>query len=293
MIDNSGFKDVKPFDFRQIRRLSPRIEKKLEEVNLRFAQNLVLLFKTTIGESKEEILVSSQKAGLESIMVEKSGEKFDFTFQLDSRQDGRLALDKNLASQLLCFYLGYPDGEKVSPAKLSKIEESALFQLVEGIVKELQNAWAEGIKIDNLTFCYGKEPGQKRLVVSRFSVKCGMTSGEIQIGYPFSVLDKVCTGDLSLSMESKQKIKELIEDSEVDLTCVLGNVETHSHASLQLTLNQIAELKPGNVILMDREGDSEVTITIQEKNRFRGVPGIYNSRKGVKIVSTFSQEERR
>ncbi len=265
----------------------PELKRGWMEVNFRFAQNLVLLFKTIIGESKEEILVSSQRAGLESIIFEKSGEKFDFTLQLDSRQDGRLALDKNLASQLLCFYLGYPDGERVSPAKLSKIEKSVLFQLVEGIVKELQNAWAESIKIDNLTFCYGKEPGQERLVVSRFSVKCGMTSGEIEIGYPFSFLDKVCTGGLSSSMESKQKIKELIEDSEVELTCVLGKAETHSDASLRLTLNQIAELKPGYIILMDREGDSEVTISIQEKNRFRGIPGIYNSRKGVKIVSTF------
>lgn len=288
MIDNSGFKEVKPFDFRQIRKLPPRMEKKLDEVNLRFAQNLVLLFKTIIGESKEEILVSSQRAGLEPIVIEKSEEKLDFTFQLDFRQDGRLALEKNLASRLLCFYLGYPAGEKISPAKLSKIEESVLFQLVEGIVKELQNAWAEGIKIDNLTFCYGKAPEQERLVVSRFSVKCGMASGEIEIGYPFSVLDKVFTGYLSSSMESKQKIEESIEDSEIELTCVLGNIETHSDASLRLTLNQIAELKPGYIILMDKEEDSEVTISIQEKNSFRGIPGIYNGKKGVKIVSTFS-----
>ena len=115
-----------------------------------------------------------------------------------------------------------------------------------------------------------------------------MTSGEIEIGYPLSFLDEVCTGDLSSSMESKQKIKELIEDSELELTCILGKVETHGHASLRLTLNQVSELKPGDVILMDREGDSEVIISIQEKNRFRGVPGIYNGRKGVKIVSIFS-----
>jgi flagellar motor switch protein FliM len=287
MIDNSGFNEVKPFDFRQIRRLPSRIEKKLEEINFLFVQKLILNFKTIAEESKEEILVSSQRARLEPTVIEKSGEKFDFTFHLDSRQDGRLALDKNLVSQLLCFYLGYPDGEKVSPAKLSKIEENALFQLVEGIVKELQNAWADGIKIDNLTFCYGKAPGQESLVVSRFSVKCGMTSGEIEIGYPFSVLDKVCTADLSSSMESKQKIKELIEDSEVELTCVLGKVGAYCNTPLQLTLSQIAELKPGNVILMDSEGDSEVTISIQEKNSCRGIPGIYNGRKGVKIVSTF------
>lgn len=288
MIDNSGFKDVKPFDFRQIRRLPPRIEKKLEEVNYRFAQNLILLFKTTIGESKEEVLVSSQKAGLESIMVEKSGEKFDFTFQIESGQEGRFEFDRNLASHLLCFYLGYPEGERVSQEKLTRIEESALLQLSKDIVKELQNAWAEYLRIGELTWGYGKETGQERLIVSRFSVKCGMTSGEVEIGYPSSFLDKVCTGDLSSSMESKQKIKELIEDSEVDLTCVLGNIETHSDASLRLTLNQVSELKPGYIILMDREGDSEVTISIQEKNRFRGVPGIYNSRKGVKIISTFS-----
>jgi len=288
MIDNSGFKDVKPFDFRQIRRLPPRIEKKLEEVNYRFAQNLILLFKTIAGERKEEILVSSQRAGLEPITVKESGEKFDFSFQIESGQLGRFKFDRNLASHLLSFYLGYPTGERVSPGKLTKIEESSLFQLVEGIVKELQNAWTKSIKIDNLNLCYGRESGQERLIVSRFSVNCGTISGEIEVGYPLPVLNKVSNEDSSSSMESKQKIKELIEDSEVDLTCVLGNVETHSQASLQLTLNQIAELKPGNVILMDREGDSEVTISIQEKNRFRGVPGIYNSKKGVKIVSTFS-----
>jgi len=288
MIENSRFKDAKPFDFRQIRKFPLRIEKKLGEVNLRFAQNLVLLFKTVIDENKEEILVSSQRAGLEPVIDEKSGGKFDFTFQIEPGLQGRFTFDRNLASQLLCFYLGYPTEERISLEKLTKIEESALLQLSKDIVKELQNAWAEGIKIDNLTFYYGKEPGQERLVVSRFSVKCGMTSGEIEIGYPFSFLDKVCTGDLSSSMESIQKIKELIEDSEVDLTCVLGNVGAYCNTPLQLTLSQIAELKPGNVILMDREEDSEVTISIQEKNSFRGIPGIYNGRKGVKIVSTIS-----
>lgn len=287
MIDNSGFNEVKPFDFRQIRKLPISIEKKLEEVNLRFVQNLILLFKTIVGESKEEILVSSQRAEMESSFVEKSGERFDFTLQIDSHQDGRLALDKNLASQLLCFYLGYPTGERVSQVKLTKIEKSALFQLVEGIVKELQNAWAKDLSIGKLSSGYrkGLEDG---LVVSRFLVKFGMTSGEIEISYPFSVLDKVCTGDLSSSMESKQKIKELIENSEAELTCVLGKVGAYCNTSLQLTLSQVAELKPGNVILMDREGDSEVIIFIREKKSFRGIPGIYNGRKGVKIVSTFS-----
>jgi len=288
MIDNSGFKEMKPFDFRQICKLPPRIEKKLEEVNYRFAQNLILLFKTIAGERKEEILVSSQRAGLEPITVKENGEKFDFSFQIESGQLGRFKFDRNLASHLLSFYLGYPTEERVSSGKLTKIEEISLFKLTKKMVTELQNAWIEDIKIDNLNLCYGREPGQERLVVSRFSVKCGMTSGEIEIGYPFSFLDKVCTGGLSSSMESKQSIKKLIEDSEVELTCVLGNIETHSDASLRLTLNQIAELKPGYIILMDREGDSEVTISIQEKNRFRGAPGIYNGRKGVKIVSTFS-----
>lgn len=287
MIDNSGFKEVKPFDFRQIRRLSPRIEKKLEEVNLQFAQNLVPLFKTIIGESKEEVLVSSQRAEIESSFVEKNRERFDFAFQLDSRQDGRLALDKNLASQLLCFYLGYPDRERVSQEKLTRIEEGALLQLSKDIVKELQNAWAKDLSIGKLSSGYrkGLEDG---LVVSKFSVKFGMTSGEIEISYPFSVLDKVHTGDLSSSMESKQKIKELIEDSEVELSCFLGKVGAYCNTPLQLTLSQVAELKPGYIILMDREGDSEVIISIQEKNGFRGIPGIYNGRKGVKIVSTFS-----
>ena len=55
MIDNSGFNEVKPFDFRQIRKFPLRIEKKLGEVNLRFAQNLVLLFKTVIDENKEAL----------------------------------------------------------------------------------------------------------------------------------------------------------------------------------------------------------------------------------------------
>ncbi|MDP3024748.1 MAG: FliM/FliN family flagellar motor switch protein [candidate division Zixibacteria bacterium] len=288
MIDNSGFKDVKPFDFRQIRRLPPRIEKKLEEVNYRFAQNLILFFKTIAGERKEEVLVSSQRAGLEPITVKESGEKFDFAFQIESGQLGRFKFDRNLASHLLSLYLGYPTEERVSPGKLTKIEEISLFKLTKKMVTELQNAWIEDIKIDNLNLCYGRESGQERLIVSRFSVNCGTISGEIEVGYPLPVLNKVSTEDSSSSIESKQKIKELIEDSEVELTCVLGNVETHSHASLQLTLNQIAELKPGNVILMDREGDSEVTILIQEKNRFRGAPGIYNSRKGVKIVATFS-----
>jgi flagellar motor switch protein FliM len=288
MIANSGFKDVKPFDFRQIHRLPLRIEKKLEEVDFKFAQGLVLLFRTIIGESKGEVLVSAHKAELEPINIEKGEEKFDFTFLIEPGQPGRFTCDRNLASHLLCFYLGYPDGGRISQMKLSKIEESALLQLVKDIVKELQNVWAKDLSIGGLTRGYGKGSDKDRLVVSRFSVKCGMTSGEVEIGYPFSLLDKVCTGDLISSMEYKQKIKELIEDSEVKLTCVLGKVETYSHASLQLTLNQISELRPGNVILMDKERDSEVTISIQEKNRFRGVPGIYNSRKGVKIIQTFS-----
>jgi flagellar motor switch protein FliM len=286
-MDCSKFKNVRTFDFRQLRRLPPGIEKKLEKVNLRFAQNLVAFFRSIAGESKEEILVSSHQTTLEPFIAEKEAGKFDFTFQIEPGQMGRLALDRNMITGLLCFYLGYPDSKKVSPMNLSKIEMSALFQLVKDMVKELQNAWGEDLSLNELSSGYGKGLAAGP-VVSKFYVKFGTASGEMETGYPLTVLDRISNEASNSKIEFKQRIKELIEDSDVELTCVLGNAETYYHASLHLTLNQIAELKPGNVILTDKEGDSEITALIQEKNKFRGVPGIYKGRKGVKITHVFS-----
>ncbi len=286
MVEDSLVKKVKPFDFRQIRKLSPRTEKKLNEVNIRFAQNLISLVRTIAGEDREEVLVSSHLAELEPVSVEKSAEEFDFTFKIEPGKRCRLALDRNLGIKLVSLCLGHPDGERSSSKELTRLEENALLQLLRDMVKELQNAWAEDLKMGELNFGYGKRSDKDRLVVSRFAVKFGITSGEMEIGYPLSLFDEIETGDSSTRMEYKQKIKELVEDSEVELTCILGNADTHSHASVQLTLNQIAELQTGNVILMDGEGDFEVTFSIQERNRFRGVPGIYNGKRGVRITST-------
>lgn len=287
MIEDPLLKKVKPFDFRRVRRLSFTLEKKLDEVNLRFSQNLTRLFSALAGEGKEGILVSPHRTESEPADVEKSAEEFDFVFQIEPGEQGRLMLEKNLASGLLCLYLGYPEGERSSSTKLTRIEEEALSQLVKDMLAELQNAWAEDLKIGELTRGKGEGSGDE-LVVSRFSVEPGTTSGKMRIGYPVHVLEKSHTGDSSSRIESREKIRELIEGSEVELACVLGKPETHSHASLRLTLNQIAELKPGYIILMDKEGDSEVTLSIQEKNKFRGLAGSYKDKLGVQIVSAFS-----
>ncbi|HVP37082.1 MAG TPA: FliM/FliN family flagellar motor switch protein [Terriglobales bacterium] len=236
---------------------------------------------------KEDILISSQAVTSERYISEKSAEDLVFAFEIEPGEKGYLSLDRNMISHLLKLYLGYPDKDTTSTLKLTGIEENALFQLVKDMVKELHKAWTDDLRIGEISPDHGKGSGD-RFAVSKFTVKFNNTSGEIAISYPNSVLDKICCDVSSSRIQFKQDIKELIEDSVAELNCVLGNVETHSHASLQLTLNQIAELKPGDVILTDKEGDSQVTISIQGKNKFEGIPGIYKDKKGVKITSFFS-----
>ena len=106
MIEDPLLKKVKPFDFRQVRRLSFTLEKKLDEVNLRFSQNLTLLLRTLAGESKEEFLVSPQAPEIERVKSEKRTEEFQFAFQLEPPAQGRFSVEKNLANHL--HYQSHP-----------------------------------------------------------------------------------------------------------------------------------------------------------------------------------------
>lgn len=289
MNNKTTSKEVKKFDFKDPGRLPLGVKRKLEEVHNKFAENLSDFFKNFSMGKIEVISCPAQKLSSGSALAECKNNEFSFIFELDNDHKGRLTIEEATAAQILNYYLGYAKEKKIIGSRLTRIEQQALSGMVTELLERLRSAWFDDLKIGAVNHASGKIPTQQdELVIARLSVKIEDVQGDIKLVYPFSSVDNVRYCNSDSVPGRKEKLKALLQDLDVEVSCVLGNAETPGNAPLKLTLNQVTVLKPGDIILMNEEPNTEVTLSIQDKNKFKGIPGVSRGKQSMKITSVVS-----
>lgn len=270
-------KDIKVSDFKKEEGFSPEVKRKLEEVHHLFARDLTAFLNISGIEETEVTFVESRYLKSARQTTEGFEKKFHFVFELDSNQKGVLEIDKGTAIHTLTCLLGYADEGKISFNRLTKIEQITLNRLVCDMLRELQNSWKNNLKIGNSLKDSEKETlTQNEFIHLKFSVGGEKIAGDINIFYPLSVINSSLFTNLNQE-EEQEKIKLLLEDSKLDLIYILGRAS--------LTPDQLLELKPEDIIVLDSESNTEGELLIQSQSKFRGIAGVHKNRKAVKITS--------
>jgi flagellar motor switch protein FliM len=211
------------------------------------------------------------------------------------RGSGLFALDPALVFAIVDnFFGGNGRQQPVEGREFAPTEMRVIQMLLRAAFTDMREAWAPVAAIDvelvkselNPSFVQIAAPAEP-VVICGFQLALEGGGGEMHVVLPLSMLEplkevlEAGAGGASAVQDDRwlASLKEDIQDAEIELSTMLG------HASV--TLNQLVNLKPGDVIPCDFSG--KATVLAEGVPLFRGSYGVSRGHQSVR----FEQRVRR
>lgn len=186
---------------------------------------------------------------------------------------------------------------KIEGKDFTPIEIKIARKIVMSAVDDLEKAWAP---VFPLKIHYSRTeinpqfvaivPPSDVVIATAFDVELEKVSGSVKLIIPYSTLEPI-KSKLSVGFQSEQmevdhiwinRIKNQLMGTQANLSVTLG------HA--WLNLNDLLELKRGDVIILDHDADKPLDIQIEGIHKFRGTPGVLKGNKAVKITEVMGEQ---
>ncbi|MFA5530660.1 MAG: flagellar motor switch protein FliM [Thiohalomonadaceae bacterium] len=207
------------------------------------------------------------------------------------RGTGLVVLDPKLVFIVVDNYFG-GDGRyhaKIEGREFTPTEQRVIQMLLNLAFNDLHEAWAPVMNIDfefmnsevNPQFANIVSPTEV-VVTSKFHIELEGGGGDLHITMPYSMLEPI-REILDAGIQSDRtdtddrwitSLREEVKGAEVELESTL--------ASVQLSLRDILNMKPGDVIPI--EMPEQVTLRAEQVPVFRGTLGVSNENLAIKIV---------
>jgi len=194
---------------------------------------------------------------------------------------------------------GLGQGQEKARA-LTEIEETAIERVVRGILANLADGWKNIVELrpkleaveSNPLFIQVVSPSDSCIVIS-LSARIGDQRGAINVCIPYVVLEPVLP---RLSVQqwfaaTKRETPAHIRDS---LRRRLGQVMVSIRAELgrtEITVRDLLNLEVGDVVPLDSNLDDEVSVFVEDEEKFRGRPGTVSNRLAVQVTEVVSGGE--
>jgi flagellar motor switch protein FliM len=217
------------------------------------------------------------------------------------RGSALLVIESKLAYALVDSFFGGDDRpySKVEGKDFTPIEISIVRKVVDLAIDDLEAAWESIHPIDcafvrteiNPQFV-GIVPPTDVVIASAFDVELENASGTITLVIPYSTIEpikqKLSTGFQVESDQTDKKlwtsiIKDQLLDTELDVKVNLGQSE--------ISLNELMNLKVGDVIPLDQDANGEFDILVQEVRKFKGLYGVYHGSVAMQITKPIIKEK--
>jgi len=182
------------------------------------------------------------------------------------------------------------DSFKIEGRDFTRIENGLIRKVVLSALADLEEVWKP---IANLSIVYQRSEVNPQFVqvalpadvviVAVFEIELDFSSGNIILCIPYSTVEpireKLRSGYQSDTLEINDEWKERLESevrlSNVSIEVLLGRTE--------LKGREIANLKRGDVILLDRYYSDDLDVHVEGFPKFKGQPGIYKGNQAVQI----------
>ena len=216
------------------------------------------------------------------------------------RGSALLVIESKLAYALVDSFFGGDDRPytKIEGKDFTPIELSIVRKVVELAIDDLEQAWASVEKIDcsfvrtevNPQFV-GIVPPTDVVIASTFDVELENANGTITLVIPYATIEpikqKLSSGFQVESDQTDKKlwagiIQEQLLDTSVDIRVDLGATE--------ITLNELMNLKPGDVIPLDQDSNAEFDVQIEGARKFKGYYGVNHGSVAIQVTKKISKE---
>ncbi len=186
------------------------------------------------------------------------------------------------------------------PYDYTEIEVALYEKVMHGILEVTDNAWTNYISLIYGEKRYEENPGlfqevslDEPVVIVLLNIKMGNVQGAITICVPgtllmdiFTAMDKrkYVDNGANVNTSYRDRLTENLNKSQMEIKAKVGDVT--------LALDDILNLRVGDVIDLNKPKDSEVTLLVEEQPWFYGKIGTYNKNTAIQISRRIEEEEK-
>jgi flagellar motor switch protein FliM len=290
--------EARSYDFaNQVRIVRGRLPT-LEMINERFAR----LFRTSLFN----MLRRTPEVAVAPIKMQKFSEyvhslhvptSLNLVKILPLRGTGLIVLDPKFVFAVVDnFFGGTGRFAKIEGREFTATETRVIHMLLKHVFANMQEAWSHVARLEieylnseiNPHFANIVSPTEI-VVITSFHIELDGGGGDVHITMPYAMLEPMRelldAGVASDRVEHDERwmvaLKEEIEDAEVEITTHLGRG--------RITMQQLVDLKPGDILPCDFNG--RATVMAEEVPIFRGAFGVSHGQQAVQIEERVSRNK--
>lgn len=265
----------------------------LDIINERFARevraSMSNLLHTTVDISSESIDTLKFSEFGRSLPVPTSLH----VFRLEPfRGHALVVLESQLVFNLIeTFFGGKGTGKaRIEGREFTPIEETMVKKVVKACLEDLETAWAPVEQVNTVLVRSEVNPQFAAVVlptdlviVTRFEVELEQSAGTLIVCLPYAMIEPL-RGKLSAGFQAEaehvdltwqNRLKEIILESKVNLSVLLGSTE--------ITGERLIHLKVGDIIQLDQDADELLVGLVENVPKLKGEAGFQRGFQAYRI----------
>ena len=291
-------KGYKLYNFRRPDKFSKEHLRALQDIHRDFVRQLALTLTTYLRMDVEMDIISVDQLTYDEFVCSMPPHFQNGIFKLNPLSgEISLGLSSEVLTVILDRMLGGDGSNHDFNRDLTQIEEALTKKIIEKIIKTLENSWcsvlpvkAEFTSLDNGYHVVPITTSGEIVALISFEIRLGSKNfGLINLCFPYPVLETVLqkltpqyifqhTNVVSNEI-GRNEILNKIYPANIDLSVVLGTAK--------VLINDVLELKEGDVIKLDQKIDEKLYVLIKNKKKFEAMPGRKDGRICVKIADRY------
>jgi flagellar motor switch protein FliM len=178
--------------------------------------------------------------------------------------------------------------QKVRP--LTLIEESVVGAVLSSIIEDVKLCWLKLVqpewKIEKMDMDIKSlqiAPPTELMISINFAVNGDLGNGTIILCIPVASLEMIMVKSKVEKMKREDEvaiIENIVKETELTASVVLGTT--------QLTLNELINLKIGDVVKLDNKITEDIRMEIEGKTKYYGKPGTIGMKMALQVSSVLN-----
>lgn len=282
-------RDVQVYDFTSPSRLSREQVRRIEYLHNMFVRRVSMSLAALLRGFVQASVTSVGETAYSQFVESIPSPGATFTFSAEPLEGvGILDLDPKVAFAIIDRVLG-GKGEPIGRLReLTTIEQTVAARVAEGIVKELESAWNALSHLSMELAGFMSSPdvsqvyaGNTSVVVVDIKLATEASEGAMRIAYPYAMFEPALRdmtktqAFVSKKHPDKDAMAQLLRAVPVEISVRLPDS--------MVRMREIANIRVGDVLVLDTHVDDEIDILAQGRKVFEGRPGRSRTRLAVKI----------
>ncbi|MBE2188145.1 MAG: flagellar motor switch protein FliM [Desulfobulbaceae bacterium] len=298
--------EISNYDFRRPNRISKNQVRTLQTIHENFSEVFGYYLVSKLQTVVSFTVTSVDQLFYSEFILSVSNPSCLYIFDMEGTDgSGIMEVSPELALTIVEMLLGGGGDIVPKPRTITPIEQAVIKGVIEHALSDLRNSWRA---IADLNFRYSRleveadfvqvAPSSEIVVVVSFDVKIGNTNNTFMMNlcFPTFALEEV------LSKLNKQQITtnavkvspKKIRDNIAVVNQQISTTRLPVIAELgktSLTVGELLELKPGDVIKLENRINEEIEVIIGSRRKLAARPGTVDGKKAIRITRALKEED--